>query len=85
MRRTPRGKDKSKRQKRSRLTACPYEIVSLQDHLDWHGDDGGFDTQRAPEVTDARSGSLEKLHVMRRRVERGEMLHTAEDSLSDLD
>lgn len=79
------SKDNQKLRKWARREPCPHEIVSIHDHLSWHRDADGFDVEAAPEATPATPGSLEKMNVMRERVEMGEQLFNVRDGLVDLD
>ena len=77
--RTPRGKDNQKRKKRSRRKPCPYKIVSVYDHLSWHGEEDGFRPHALSVATKYRPGSLEKIDVMCKRVSAGQMLFNKND------
>jgi len=76
---------KNKLRKWARQEPCPYEIVSIHDHLSWHRDAGGFNTTGAPEPTHAPAGSIQKIEIMRERVSRGEDLFSVRDGLTDLE
>lgn len=78
-----RGPDKRKRAPRRGI--CPHPIWSIHEHVAWYGDEGGFDTHHVDEMTYTRPGSMQKVEIMRKRVERGEPLFHEDDGPVDLE
>lgn len=74
------------RDKKARKRKQTVESVhSVHQHIVFHGDDGGYFPPCVAGSTNEVPGSLEKLEVLRRRVERGEHLWVAEDVDPDAD
>ena len=78
-----RGRDKRKRKPRQ-AEPCPHPIWSIHEHLSWYRDEGGYTTHRDGQQTYARAGSMQKVEVMRERVDNGEPLFVDGDGEVDL-